>query len=119
MTRIGEIRSLVPAHVGMMALTATATRTLRVSIASILGMRHPTVIAVSPCKHNIMYAVESYVSLESSITPFVNKIKTERAKMPRTIIYCRTYSDCADVYLFFKKNAWKIVHRTTWCPRHF
>ena len=63
MLRMGEIRSLIPADVGMMALTATATRTLCTSIAAILGMRNPAVIAVSPCKANIMYKVEPSLSV--------------------------------------------------------
>ena len=87
----------------MMALTATATQTLRISIQSILGMYDPTVIAVSPCKPNITYAVESLVSLESSMGPFARKLEAEKVKMQHTIIYCRTYSDCVDVYLFFKR----------------
>ena len=63
MLRMGEVRSLIAAHVCMMALTATATRSLRTSIHTILGMRHPPIIAVPPCKANIMYKVESYQSL--------------------------------------------------------
>ena len=101
MTRLGELRSLVPAGVGMMALTATATRTLRISI---LGMSNPTVIAVSTCKAKIMYAMESYESLELSMDPFVRRIRAERTKMPHLIIYCRSYSDCADLYLFFREK---------------
>ena len=40
MLRIGEVRSLIPKDVNM-ALTATATRSLRTSVTSILGMHDP------------------------------------------------------------------------------
>ena len=102
--RIGEVRSLIPKGIHMMAMTATATQQLRSSITSILGMHDPVIIAVSPCKANIMYAVESYESLDQAIGPFVARLQKERAKMSRTIIYCRSYSDCADLYLYFRDN---------------
>ena len=88
----------------MMAMTATATRPLRASIISILGMCDPTVIAVSPCKVNIMYAVEPYESLDKAIGPLVARLRKERTKMPRTLIYCRSYTDCSDIYLYFYQN---------------
>ncbi len=49
-----------------MALTATATKTLQRQIAYILGMYLPKVIAVPPCKNNIMYSVTSHTSLKST-----------------------------------------------------
>ena len=52
-----EIRSLLPSGVCMVALMATATRTLQRKVAQILDMHTPKVIAVSSCKDNIMYAV--------------------------------------------------------------
>lgn len=87
-----------------MAMTATATRPLRASISSTLGLKDPLVIAVSPCKANIMYVVENYESLNQSMGPFVARLQKERARMPRTIIYCRSYSDCADLYLYFRQS---------------
>ena len=102
--RIGEVRNLIPKDVNMMALTATATRSLRTSVTSILGMHDPIVIAVLPCKVNIMYAVESCESLEQSFGPFVERLRNERTTMLRTIVYCRSYTDCADVYIYFRQN---------------
>ena len=64
-------------------------------------MREPLIIAVPPCKANIMYTVESYESMEKSMGPFVERLQTEKTKMPRMIIYCRSYTDCSDVYLHF------------------
>ena len=102
MLRMGEIRSLIPPSVNMMALTATATRPLRTTVASILGMLEPTVIAVSPCKANIMYAIEQYESMDVSLGPIVKRLDKERTKTPRLIIYCRSYSDCADLFIYFR-----------------
>ena len=39
MGRLGEVRSLVPDHVKIMALTATATKTVQTYVANALGMK--------------------------------------------------------------------------------
>ncbi len=45
--RIGEIRSLLPAHAKIMALTATATAALRMEVSKIVGMREDDMSVVS------------------------------------------------------------------------
>ena len=45
-----------------MALTATATRTLRYAVSATIGMRNPFVVAIPPCKRNLMYTVSTPVS---------------------------------------------------------
>lgn len=59
MLRIGELCSILPKHVHAMALTATATKDLRIEVARIIGMQDELVVSVSPCKAiaNIMYAI--------------------------------------------------------------
>ncbi len=85
-----------------MAMTATATRSLRKRVAAILGMRDPVVVAVSPCKSNLMYAVASYTSVSETFRPLLESLKVRRTLMPRIIIYCRRYEQCAELYLFFR-----------------
>ena len=48
--RIGEIRSIIPPGVHVMALTATATKKLCHAVSATIGMRNPFVVAVAPCK---------------------------------------------------------------------
>ena len=57
LNRVGELCSLFPVGVNIMALTATATKQVRMRVCRILGMAHPFIVALSPCKHNIMYSV--------------------------------------------------------------
>lgn len=102
--RIGEIRSIIPEGVNILALTATATKSLQYNVATILGMYKPITVAVSPCKANIMYAVSSYSSLSETFGPILLHLKKERTKMPRLIIYCLRYEDCADLYIFFRNG---------------
>ncbi len=87
-----------------MALTATATKTLQRQISYILGMYLPKVIAVPPCKNNIMYSVTSHTSLKNTFEPLSKKLKEEGTNMSRMIIYCRSIVDCADIYEFLKSE---------------
>ena len=105
--KIGELRSLVPSSVHMLALTATATRPIREEVIKVLGMKSPSIVAVSPCKPNIMYMVKSYDSIEEAFGTILKGIKKQRGNFPRTIIYCQKLSDCGRLYLYFKKNLGK------------
>ena len=46
--RVGEIRSLVCESVNIMALTTTAACAVRHDVQSVLGMKKPTIVALSP-----------------------------------------------------------------------
>ena len=100
--RIGEVHSILPEGLNVMALTATATKTLRYSVSRNIGMRNPYIVAISPCKRNIMYSVGSFVSVEDTFKPVVDRLRTERTNMPPMIIYGRTFGICADIFLSFK-----------------
>ena len=52
---IGEIRSLVPTEVPILALTATITKAGRVEVSKTLGLRNEAVVAMSPSKSNIKF----------------------------------------------------------------
>ena len=51
---LGEVRSLIPQKVNIMALTATATRTLRSDVCHVLRMKDPHIVTVSPDKSNVI-----------------------------------------------------------------
>ena len=88
----------------MLALTATATKSLRNDVARIIGMKNELVISISPCKSNIMFATGVMKSLSDTFTPMLHKLQRERYLYPRTIVYCRRFQDCSDIYCFFKSN---------------
>ena len=70
-----------------MALTATATKSLRRAVSRTLGMKNPHVIAYSPCKTNLMYAVSAFVTLEESFNPVITRLRAERTTFPGMIVY--------------------------------
>ena len=61
---LGEVRSLIPPKVRIMALTATASLKNRDRVIKILGMESPCITAVSPHKANIVYWVLPKASIE-------------------------------------------------------
>ncbi|KAL5479301.1 hypothetical protein EMCRGX_G022804 [Ephydatia muelleri] len=80
---LGAVRSLIPSHVHVMALTATATVATRDTVVKILGMNSPTIVSASPDKPNICYAVREKGNIEEegrtlltvvSFLPFCNEI---------------------------------------------
>ena len=88
-----------------MALTATATRTLRYAVSATIGMRNPFVVAIPPCKRNLTYTVSIPVSsVQETLKPVIDRLRKDRTAMPRMIIYGRSYDVCADIYLFFRSQ---------------
>ena len=56
-SRLGEVRSIIPEHVNVMALTATATTSSQAEIIQSLDMQNPVIVSVPPIKDNIFYCV--------------------------------------------------------------
>ena len=101
-SHIGEVRSLVPSRVKLMALTATATKQTRDIVVSTLNLENPFILSVSPHKENIVFWVDQKSSsIEESFNPLVLKLKKEHLNMARVIIFCRRYEECVSLYQFF------------------
>ena len=103
-SRLGEIRSILPQTVNVMALTATATKTLRKDIAELLGMKNPVVVSVSPDKRNIKYMVATHVTVEKTFGPIADQLYEHPEEVGRTIIFCQMLSDCCKLYRFFRQR---------------
>ena len=86
-----------------MALTATATEKLRKTASSIIGLRDEVIVSKSPCKNNIMYVIVESAAIEEVFMPIAKKLHEDRSSYPRTLIYCRSYTNCSSIYLCFKK----------------
>jgi len=97
--RIKELRSLFAESVNILALTATATTTLRQDVSKLIGLKNEIVISVTPCKDNIRFATTSSTKMEDILEPVANKLMKETIHCTRMIIYCRTYDTCGDAYI--------------------
>ena len=95
----------MPSNVNIMALTATATRTLRVQIVKLLGMIDPMTMIRSPDKANIRYANIQAKSNSDAIFKYVLKeLQMRRTLLPRIIIFCKFKSDVGRLYTYFQAN---------------
>ena len=104
-SRLSEVRSIIPSHVKLMALTATATASTRKCVCKILGMIEPSIVAIAPNRPNIHYSVEKRgESMESTFSGLVQELRTKRLDMPRVIIFCRSYEDVGHLYTFMKTS---------------
>lgn len=98
------MRSLIPSHVNLMALTARATKTTQQSVCRLLGMMRPKVISVSPNRPNIKYSVVVATNIEETFASLVEEVRRRRLSMDRTIIFCKTYDDSSHVYMFLRSR---------------
>lgn len=103
-SRIGEVRSIIPQHVHMMALTATATKSTRRSILQKLGMNNATIINVSPEKSNIYLSVCEKPSVEGFVEKVAAVLTQKRQLAPKLLIFCRKYDACHRLYRCFKTS---------------
>lgn len=95
-SNIGDVRSLIPDNVHVMALTATATRQSQHDICQILGMVKPKIVSLSPNKPNIKYIVHSKPgTFEETFAPLVEEVRKLRCNMDRVIIFCRSLESCS------------------------
>ena len=84
-----------------MAMTATATTSTTKRIADILGMSNPVIVSETPDKLNVRYGVKEEGTIKRVFEPLALKLRTQRKKMQRVIIYCRQCEECSFIYQFF------------------
>ncbi len=99
--RVGEIRSLLPKEIHLMALTATASNTTRQECCKILGIANPVVVEVSPDKPNIRYTCKEFTTFHETFGILADKLNVKRNGMERVIIFCKRRDMCNRIYSFF------------------
>ena len=100
--KLGEVRSLIPMKVPILALTATATKKVRSEVIRIIGMREPISITMNPDHPSIRYMVHEFTSISSSFQSLVDDLMANGIDTPRILIYCKRIKDCNDIYDFFE-----------------
>ena len=101
-SRLGEVRSLIPTDVHIMALTATATSNTRANIVHTLCMEDSYVLSVSPHKKNVVYVVKRKGEMEEVVQILARGLQNLRTEMPRIIVFCKRYEECSRMYRLFK-----------------
>lgn len=101
-SHVGEVRSLVPQSVNVMALTAAATTATCKAVCRKLGMLDPVIVTQIPNRPNIHNSIVNVLAnnnVEEIFAPLVDKLSQRQTLMDRTI-YCRTYETCSMIYTF-------------------
>ena len=104
---LGELRSLVPKAVPVMAITATATAKTKAVIKTVLHLQNCVEISQSPNKPNITYSVQymdNNVPVEQYFGWLVEELRVLGSQTERTIVYCQTIKQCSMLYSQFSQR---------------
>ena len=71
-----------------MALTATATRSVKREIIESLEMSGCVEVTASPNRPNIFYAVEQRNTIEEDFVDVISSLKKDAIQAPRILVYC-------------------------------
>ena len=82
--KIGELRSIVPSDVDIMALTATCTSVTYDVVTKRLSMQDPVVVALSPSRSNIAYSLQPKIELDELSTNLSKELEDKRLLFPKT-----------------------------------
>ncbi|XP_065917561.1 ATP-dependent DNA helicase Q1-like [Dysidea avara] len=99
-SKIGELRSLIPTSVNIMALTATATSEVLKVVTERLSLDNPLIIGLSPSQSHIFYNAEKLPDIANYCRDLElsAKLKIKRLSFPTMLIFCRSYADCGTMY---------------------
>ena len=98
---IGEVRSIVPDGIPVLALTATTTYTILQGVVSRLSLRvkEMTVVAIPPQRCNITYYVRPLQPISDFGRELSDSLSHLRTEFPKSLVFCRKYQDCSELYL--------------------
>ena len=103
-SKLGEMSSILSTDVHTMALTATATKTLRTDIIKVLGMKSPVVVTVNPDKANIKYEVVPFISMNKTFGVLADQLRDKPVLIRCAIIFCQRLEDSPKIYRFFEAS---------------
>lgn len=98
-SHIGELRSIFPNNVNVMALTATASQSTQQLIKKSLSMFNCYTISKIPNKLNIKYIVKSKPDdVSCCIKHIVKDIHLNLKNAAKRIIFCSSFNACAIIF---------------------
>lgn len=101
--KIGNLHSLIPKEVNILALTATATTETYHVVTQRLAMNDASLVALPPNRDNIVYEIHPKIDVDHLTTFLGNELLVKRLLFPKTVIYVRSYSDCSGIYMRLKR----------------
>ena len=101
-SEIGNIRSLIPSGVNVMALTATATSETYHCALIQLAMMDTVLVALPPDRSNIRYSVKPATTLATLTGELSSQLCDLSKEFPKTVLFVRRYQDCSDIYAYLR-----------------
>ena len=95
---LGELRSIIPATVNVLALTATATNTTLLAVKKRLSMTTPILVGMPPYRNNIRFTIQLLPSMKCFCESILEEVKNKGCNYPKTIIFCQKYDHCSELY---------------------
>ena len=86
----------------VLALTATATKETVDCIMEQLSMKDPTIIGVNTDRSNIKYMICPRNTQRELSKMLADELLTERTRVVKTVLFCTTLLNCAEVYTSIK-----------------
>ena len=99
--KLNEVRSLLPKYTPLVALTATASLSIRKIIEERLNLHDPVTILKSPEKLNIRFSVvklSQHSTFEVIFACIIEELEKKRKEMERIIVFCRSHRHCREMY---------------------
>ena len=100
--KLGILRSILPSHVNVLALTATATHETFKCVEDRLELRNVALIGMPSGKVNIKYIVKAFVKVDELSLMINDEISKLRTSVPKTVIFCPTLLQCATLLAALK-----------------
>lgn len=97
-SKIGELHSIVPDHVNVLALTGTATPEVVKAVKNKLSLNDIAIVGIPPTRDNIKYHVEPLPKIEMLCEFLSEHLLSMRQCFPKTIVFCQTISECVSLY---------------------
>lgn len=67
-------------------------------------MLKPILIGLPPYRQNIKFTVKARSKISEFCNNVAEEVKSQGLEYPKTIIFCRTYNDCGDLYYSLHKS---------------
>ena len=100
---IGNVRSLIPKAVKILALTATATKETLESVIGRLALQDPAIIGLPPDRNNIKYSVKECPSMKELCHKLTDELNSKQSQTPKTVLFCQSLQHCANIFATIKR----------------
>lgn len=101
---IGSLRSILPLSVNILALTATASKSIFDVVVKRLSMINPAVVGVSPNRSNIHLHVVPHLNLPQLSDKIADEVKCDAERTLKTILFCQTFTCCYQLYDMLRRK---------------